>query len=558
MSNDATAAPPAPSKTLFWGCFLALITTAFGFITRLFLLGEWAEEFGLDPAQTGELAGMGIWPFAISIIGFSLFIDRIGYKTAMVVSFVGYLVWSVMGVSAFFVSQGGDTATGYNLLYWGSLILGLSNGTVEAYINPVVATMFKENKTKWLNILHAGWPGGLVIAGLLTIGLNALAVDWWIRIAIIAPPAVVFFLILIGQKFPEQERVASGVSYREMLAEFGVLGTAIAGLLIVMQLSQTFPNVNALVFWMGGIAAVAAMGVYTQSMGNPLLFVLALIMIPLATTEIGTDSWIEEIMKGVVPTGIDAGLVLVYTSLIMMVLRFFAGPIVHSLSPIGLLIGSSVLAIAGLYWLSFAAGAAIFAAATLYAFGKTFFWPTMLGVAGEQTPKGGALTLNALGGIGMLAVGTLGTTYIGALQAGKEVAAAATLVSSDSEAAPLAKLVTDNGEFTASEEKSIYGVIGYRAISESKIDESLAGVPADQRELFDRELDGVREQSKQGALADMCVFPATMLLAYIGLGLYFKSRGGYAAEVLTDQPAEPAAEPGDGQLAGAVATPAEA
>src|SRR3990170_2106833 len=132
-------------KILFWGCFIALITTAFGFITRMLLLGTWATEFGLDPAQVGRLAGIGIWPFAVSIIAFSLIIDKIGYKTAMVISFLGYVIWSIMGVSAYYVARGGTTpeeieaarASAFSLLYWGSLILGLSNGTVEAYINPV-------------------------------------------------------------------------------------------------------------------------------------------------------------------------------------------------------------------------------------------------------------------------------------------------------------------------------------------------------------------------------------------------------------------------------------
>ncbi len=121
------------------------------------------------------------------------------------------------------------------------------------------------------------------------------------------------------------------------------------------------------------------------------------------------------------------GWILVYTSVIMMVLRFFAGPIVHKLSPLGLLILSCVLAIAGLLALSGAKGVAvIFAAATLYALGKTFFWPTMLGIVSEQTPRGGALTLNAISGIGMLAVGVLGFPYIGALQSGKAIDAVAT------------------------------------------------------------------------------------------------------------------------------------
>src|SRR5688572_19813388 len=115
-------------KLLFWGCFIALITTAFGFITRMFLITTWGREFGLDPAEQGRLQGIGIWPFAVSIIAFSLVIDRIGYKTAMIISFLGYLIWSVMGVSAYYVSNGGNKEAGYKLLYWGSLILGLSNG----------------------------------------------------------------------------------------------------------------------------------------------------------------------------------------------------------------------------------------------------------------------------------------------------------------------------------------------------------------------------------------------------------------------------------------------
>ena len=320
------------------------------------------------------------------------------------------------------ISGGGanDPALGYKLLYWGSLILGLSNGTVEAYINPVVATMFKTNKTKWLNILHAGWPGGLAICGLITIAkLSFYAVDWWIRIAIIIPPAIIFFFILIGRDFPAQERVASGVSYREMLAEFGFLGVADCDVpdrfaVKFCHVSNTngnccshldnttkevyksvFPGtglpLHETIFAIGAAVLALLFGLYTRALGNKLLFFMALIMIPLATTEIGTDGWIESIMTPIAKlNGFHAGLVLVYTSIIMMVLRFFAGPIVHAISPIGLLIGSSILAICGLYWLSFASGMFIFGAAALYAFGKTFFWPTMLGVAGEQTPKGGA------------------------------------------------------------------------------------------------------------------------------------------------------------------------
>jgi MFS family permease len=586
-------------KVVFWGCFIALITTAFGFITRIFLLGEWGAEFGLDKAEVGRLAGIGIWPFAVSIIGFSLIIDKIGYKTAMVISFLGYTIWSIMGVTAYFISKDGNPDAGYQLLYWGSLILGLSNGTVEAYINPVVATMFNKDKTKWLNILHAGWPGGLVIAGLLTVFLNSdmvtggggAAIPWWIKIAIIAPPALIFFIMLVPRKFPEQERVASGVSYREMLSEFGILAALIVGFLVTLQLMDFFTGVETFSYkdangdWMlqgwanglfigVGVAIVVAFGLYTRSLGSPLLFVLALIMMPLATTEIGTDGWIEEIMKGVAANKFDPGLVLVYTSAIMMVLRFFAGPIVHALSPLGLLVVSSLLAIAGLYTLSFTEGMMIFAAATLYGFGKTFFWPTMLGIVSEQTPKGGALTLNAMGGIGMLAVGTLGTAYIGVLQEDKSIVA----VSSSKEITDQVPAIIDDGKLTVTKSKNIYSILNYDTIDEDALTELLKkDLPGDPAELAKieakraeegkpvkpgeiiltgeqaevaNEIKEVREKSTQGALATMALFPTVMLVAYILLIIYFRAQGGYQAKVLTGHDAE------DAKFTGGVEGPA--
>jgi MFS family permease len=530
------------NQLLFWGCFIALITTAFAFISRMFLLGTWEKEFGLDPAQVGRLAGIGIWPFAVSIIFFSLIIDRIGYKTAMVISFLGYMVWSVMGVSAYYMSQGGNKDGAFQMLYWGSLILGLSNGTVEAYINPVVATMFTFNKTKWLNILHAGWPGGLVLAGIITIAMPA-SVPWSIKLGIIALPAIVFFIMLIPLRFPVQERVAAGVSYREMLAEFGVLGALVVGFMLVLQLMDFFSNGGATPLTMGqksifialGVAIVAAFAAYTRSMGRPFMFVMILIMIPLATTELGTDGWISKIMEGALKN-IHPGWVLIYTSFIMMVLRFFAGPIVHAMSPLGLLAVSATLAIIGLIFLAGAAGVAmIFLAATLYAFGKTFFWPTMLGVVSDQTPRGGALTLNALGGIGMLAVGVLGFPYIGTLQADKKIDAIA--ASPAAQAAP--GLVVD-GRLTPAvlDEKRVYEVIPYKVVNDAKLATATAPLSESQR----ADIASAAAASSQKALANMAIFPAIMLAFYIGLIIYFRSKGGYKAHILatpTDTPVVP-------------------
>jgi MFS family permease len=517
---------------VFWGCFIALIATAFGFITRMFLLDDpvITDTLGLDPAQVGAYKGIQVWPFALSIIIFSLIIDKVGYKFSMIFAFVCQAIWAVMGFFALSTIDS-DPERAKFLIYWGGLILALGNGTVEAFINPVVATIFDKDKTKWLNILHAGWPGGLVVAGVLTIFMGQLELGWSIKLATIVVPVLIYFIMLVRVEFPRQERVAAGVSYKEMLSEFGILGAAVVGLLVTLQLMNFFPDGNRTLFICIGVAMVVLFGAYTKSLGRPLMFVLILIMMPLATTEIGTDGWITGIMKGVAADKFHAGWVLVYTSAIMMVLRFYAGPIVHKLSPLGLLAISCVLAIVGLYTLSFTAGLMIFAAATLYAVGKTFFWPTMLGVVSEQTPKGGALTLNAISGIGMLAVGTLGFPYIGTLQADRENVA---LVSNETVAKELPGLV-ENGELTVLEDKSIYEVIHYKTVSDESLNQLVEKLPKDDQSGVEKNIKQVRARSKQGALATMAIFPAIMLIGYILLILYFKARGGYKVqEISTD------------------------
>ena len=138
------------------------------------------------------LFGAGIWPFAISIILFSLFIDRVGYKFAMLFSFFCYTIFGALALMAYGTVDAATPETlevarssAWLYLYWGSVILGLGNGTVEAFINPVVATLFKDEKSKWLNILHAGWPAGLVCGGILFIVLgSAIQADWRVLIAL--------------------------------------------------------------------------------------------------------------------------------------------------------------------------------------------------------------------------------------------------------------------------------------------------------------------------------------------------------------------------------------
>ena len=518
-------------KMVFWGCFVALITTSFAFISRAFLVNDpnlWPAEFGLDPVQAQVLFGHGIWPFAISIILFSLFIDKVGYRAAMFFSFICYVLYAVFALLAYnVVNPGGEALTGdaleaaqataLNYLTIGSIILGLGNGTVEAFINPVVATLFSKEKTKWLNILHAGWPGGLVFGGLLTILLGTQAAeDWRILVYIIAIPAVIYLIMLVKARFPVNERVASGVTYREMLAEFGAIGALIAAFLVFMQIGAVAPafgiTIDPVIIY-GLIAlSVIAYGFYCRSLGRPMMILLVLIMMPLATTELGTDAAITGIMEEPLKkAGHHPLWVLIYTSLIMMVLRFFAGAIVHRINPIGLLIVCSVLAIAGLFALSAAQGLfVIFACATLYAVGKTFFWPTMLGVVAEQFPRGGAVTLNSIAGIGMLTVGIIGGPLIGAMQANSAETA-------------IKKEMTGVYENVSSESSYILGT--YTAVDDSKV----AELPEEQQE----EVSHLVKTARQGALAKVTIFPMIMLVAYIGLFVYFRARGGYKPVELT-------------------------
>ncbi len=524
------------NKWLFWACFISLIATAFGFITRFSLLNEWAKQFSLNPVQTGEIGGAGVWPFAISIILFSLVVDKIGYGKAMAFAFLAHITYGVIvicaplmlaapGASPEAVAAG--QKNGYWMLYLGSFIFALGNGTVEAVINPVVATMFSRAKTKWLNILHAGWPGGLVLAGLMTIAMGHM--DWRFKVALIFPPAIIYGFMMFSSKFPVNERVAAGGTYRGMLQEFGILAAIVVVALIVRQIGDVFAWSVGLQVGVGAFL-VLAFAAYVQALGRILLFFLMLIMIPLATTEIGTDGWITSLMEPVMAKkDLNPAWVLVYTSFIMLILRCFAGHIVHRISPLGLLAVSAVLAAAGLYSLSAAAGIAILLAATLYGFGKTFFWPTMLGVVSEQCPRGGALTLNAMGGVGMLAVGVLGFPFIGLLQSN----------------AISKELMAQAPELQARVSEVKHGILGeYRAVNPEK----LKTISADEQKT----IADISAKAQQGALATMAIFPCIMLIGYLILIAYFKSRGGYQAQVLTGHAAH------DEEFTGGVEGPVEA
>jgi MFS family permease len=507
-STSLTAAAASkPDMKLFIACFVALVTTAFGFILRAVVLPQWGEEFNLTQTQLGEISGVGLWPFAISIVLFSLIIDKIGYKTAMIFAIICHISSAVITIFA----------NGYWMLYIGTFIVALGNGTVEAVVNPVVATMFPREKTKWLSILHAGWAGGLVLGGVMALLLGQ-NIQWEYKIGLILLPTLVYAFMMIPRRFPLNERVQAGVSYKEMLQEVGAGGALIITALIVFQLGAVFgwsTTVNVIFT----LLLTVLFGIYTRSFGQPLFILLLLIMIPLAITELGTDSWITDLMTPEMgKLGLQAGWVLVYTSAIMFVLRFFAGHIVHKISSLGLLAVCSGIAAIGLYMLSFSSGIMILVAATIYGLAKTFFWPTMLGAVAERFPKGGALTLNITGGLGMIAAGVIGAGILGFIQ-DKSVDVKIAEYDRTNNVALHSTYVTE-------QKTSLFG--DYKALDQNKL--AMAS-PEEQQTVTT-----IRDTAKKEALQYIVVFPIVMMVSYIGLLVYFRSRGGYKAVVLKKDP----------------------
>lgn len=487
---------------LFATCFMAIVATSFCFIIRAMVIDAWGVEFGLSETQKGELFGAGLWPFAISIVLLSLVIDRLGFKTTLWFAALCHAV----GLAVLL------TATGYWTLYIGTFIMALGNGAVEAAVNPAIASAYTNDRPKHLNRLHAGWPGGLILGGVAAIAL--VDFDWRVKVALMALPIVIYGVLLVGQKFPISERVASGVSYRQMLAEAGWLSAFVIIALMALEVGRVAGLSTTVV--VASIAVLTLLYAFVaRSPGRPLFVILVLLMIPLATTELSTDSWITSLMTPRMEAiGIQAGWVLVYTSALMFVTRIFAGPVLKLLKPLGTLAFASGLAAVGLFMLSSATGLALLAAATLYGIGKSFFWGTTLGVVSEQFPKGGAVTLNIVAGAGMLAAGVVGSVLLGFVQ---DRAVSDGLARHDAQnSAALSQT------YLTQERTSVLG--SYRALDPAAVEQA---PPAD-RELIQELTDG----AKQSALRYVAILPAGMLVAYLGLILWFRSRGGYKPVVL--------------------------
>ena len=202
----------------------------------------------------------------------------------------------------------------------------------------------------------------------------------------------------------------------------------------------------------------------------------------------------------------------------MFVLRFFAGPIVHKVSPLGLLAICSAIAAIGLYMLSVSAGVMILVAATIYGLGKTFFWPTMLGVVAERFPKGGALTLNITGGLGMIAAGVIGAGILGFIQ-DKSV---------DKNIQPTIRAIIPamHSSYVTENKTSFFG--DYKALDQEKL--------ATASDRDNATVTGIRDSAKKECIERYCHISNYHAGKLSGLIIYFRSKGGYKAVVLNKEP----------------------
>jgi len=337
---------------LFWTSCLALLVTSLSFGIRAGILGQLGIDFKLNGSQLATIAATAFWGFPLAVIIGGMIVDIIGMKNLLLLAFLFHLAGILLTIFA----------TGYWTLFLSTLLIGIANGTVEAACNPLVAALYSENKTTKLNHFHLWFPGGIVIGTLIVYGYNKAGIGkigglepWQIQVALMLIPTLIYGFMVSKLKFPVTERVAAGVSTGEMYS----------------------------------------------SLLNPLFIFMIICMFGTAITELFTGQWIDVLLKNVTD---NALLILTLETGVMVLGRGFAGPVVHRLSPQGVLLISAILSAVGIYLLGHSTGNMIFVGALIFGMGVCYFWPTMLGFVSENLPKTGAVGINLMGGAGMFAV----------------------------------------------------------------------------------------------------------------------------------------------------------
>jgi MFS family permease len=358
-SEEVVAPQTYRRMQLFVLSCVSLTTAAMVFSLRANVMQDLGEAFHLTAEAVGGAVGVAFLGFVVSIVVGGPLCDVVGMRGLLGLAAVLHVIGTLITVLIASLASAGSAAL---VLSLGMLAVGIAHGLVEAVINPLIATLYPDDKTHKLNVLHAWWPGGLIIGGLLGFLLAKLGVSWQVQLGLILIPSVVYGALVAATKFPPTERVEHGVPTIDM--------------------------------WREAL--------------RPMFIVWFVCMFFTAAVELGPNQWVAATLSKTV--GFSGILILVYVSGLMFVLRHFAGPLAHKLSPVGLMWLAALLAGVGLLGLA-AAKSPIPAllAATVWGAGICYMWPTMLGVTSERFPKGGALLLGLMGGAGNLS--TFTTVY---------------------------------------------------------------------------------------------------------------------------------------------------
>ncbi|MCX6260464.1 MAG: MFS transporter [Bacteroidia bacterium] len=341
---------------LFNASCVALVVTALAFATRGSFVEAWATEFNLTHTQVGWIVGTAFWGFTLAMFFGGPLVDIIGIGRIVSIAFFCHLVGIILTI----------VATGFWTLFISTLFVGIANGSVEAACNPLITSMYTDEKTRRLNRFHAWFPTGIVIGGLVVYLFNNIGLtNWRYAMGIMLIPTFAYGYMFLNKQFPKTERVVTGFTYKDML----------------------------------------------KACVSPLFLFMAFCMILTAATELGTNQWIASLLANVSDNPI---LLLVWISGIMALARQFGGTLIHNLKSTIVLLISSILAFIGLVLMGYTSGAMVFASAGVFALGVAFFWPTMLGFVSENIPESGALGLAIMGGIGFLG-GAIAQPVLGAI-----------------------------------------------------------------------------------------------------------------------------------------------
>src|SRR5688572_25961558 len=371
MAESSATSSAIHRSRLFFGICLALIPTGASFALVSNILIPLKQQFILTNYQVGLIGGAALWGMAISLLVMGPLLEGFGLKNGARLAFAGHLTGITLMIAA--VTRVGDPSA-FWMLMAGAAILAAGNGMIEVTGNPLVAALYPDEKTKHLNWFHAFFPIGIVIGGItgfLLANYGGRFAYWPYQIGVIYLPILVYGAMLLPQAFPKTENAEAGIPVGEM---------------------------------------------FRYTLTNPLFLLMLLMMAITTSMELGPMRWIPAVLQA---NGLHGILVLVWISGWMVVLRALAGHFVERLQPTGMLLTAAILTGSGLFLLSYADGTwTAFAAATVFAWGVAFFFPTMVGVVSEKMPRTGSLGIVLTAGVGLGMAGAVGVPTMGKLADG--------------------------------------------------------------------------------------------------------------------------------------------